>query len=139
MWVVLAAPLAILLTIIGSEVLVRWIVSRPPLALPQDADVRRRADEHLRQWGIWRSYVCFSMMWAMVLLASFLLLSLGPLTSDAHIKGVFSVFDMALWFCALYIFTIIICLLLVAVLQPTAKTNATVVSAGQVNSTNPSR
>ena len=62
MWVVPAASAILLIATICVELLVRRIVSLPPLALPHDADVRRLADQHMRRGGVFRCYWCFFLL-----------------------------------------------------------------------------
>ncbi len=59
MWSVPVVPVVFLAAMIIGDVVARWITAQPPLYLPQDADIRQRADNHLRRWVIGRLYSFF--------------------------------------------------------------------------------
>ena len=100
MWSVPVVPVVFLAAMIIGDVVTRWITAQPPLYLPQDADIRQRADDHLRRWVVGRLY---SLFWLVVFITTqgqFFLLDSGGFGHSplmiADLDGWFLVYFVAM-------------------------------------------
>lgn len=110
MWLVPVAPAILLIATIGVELLVRRIVSLPPLALPQDAEVRQLVDQRMRQWGVFRSYWCFFLLSMMTTQLQLSLLEISSASYYPQFEVIVSPLirtNLILWFLGFWVLTMI--------------------------------
>lgn len=101
MWTLSVVPIIFLVVYVIGEIVGRWIVTRPSLSLPQDVNLRQRADDHLRRWALARLY---SFLWPVVLIMTQgQLLALGASESA---PAALSVADLYPWYMAYFLIMI---------------------------------
>ncbi|HEY1388059.1 MAG TPA: hypothetical protein VGF38_05900 [Ktedonobacterales bacterium] len=77
LWLAPVAPAILLIAAITVQLVARWAATLPSLDLPQDEEVRQRADRYLRAWAVRRSYSFFQYAAFAVVMAQFFFLELG--------------------------------------------------------------
>lgn len=78
LWLAPVAPAILLIAAITVQLVARWTVALPSLELPQDQEVRQRADRYLlRAWAVRRTHSFFQYAAVAVVMAQFFFLELG--------------------------------------------------------------
>jgi hypothetical protein len=82
MWTAPLAPAILFIAAIIVELVSRWITDFPALYLPQDANVRRLADDRLRERAVRRIYTLFFVVALVTAEVQFALLDMNPISRN---------------------------------------------------------